>query len=333
MTRLNPASVTWRPLPHMQEYLDELEANDRSESHWRGTKVALAYFGLHCKVEGVRHPAEIDRMTLLRFQVFLTEQRTIHKPRPLALSYRLQCMKNVRNWLNWMVHVGYLQQSPWVHIKVARIAKVPRPLEEDEIAQLFETHKAQAFSLHPFYYHRREVVLVLLYGWGLRIHELAAISVTNMDARLDFVTVINKGGGTKQMPYGDAMKKVVLRYLNHRTKYAKVGSDSLLIDRQGKQLSLDMIYQIVVELGKRAHVTINPHRLRDTFGTKMLDNDVPVERLMKMMGHTQREATLAYARVADRKVKEEHDRVINPLIDQLIGDAGWATIGTPEHDD
>jgi integrase/recombinase XerC len=286
----------------------------------------MSHFSTHCKIEGVRHPAEIDRTTILRFQIYLSEILTANrsKPHPFKLSSRLQLLGYIRTWIRWMLRVGYLHEDPWVHIKLHRqVPKVPRPLEEDEIAQLFETHRTQAFSLAPFYYHRREVVLVLLYGWGLRVHELQAINVTSMDARLDFVTVINKGGSTKAMPYGDSMKKVVLRYLTHRSKHAVVGEDALLIDRQGKRLSLDMIYQIVVELGRRAHVTINPHRLRDTFGTTMLDQDVPVERLMKMMGHTNRKTTLSYARVGDETVKREHDRVINPLIDQLIGDADW----------
>lgn len=325
MTRFNPPSLPWNPLPYMDEYLEDLEANDRNPDYRSAVKVGLSHFSRHCKAEGIRHPGELDRMNILRFQIYLGELMTSNrtKPHPFKDSSKLQLMRYLRGWIRWMLAVGYLHEDPWVHIKLGQVRKVPRPLEEDEIAQLFETHRTQAFSLHPFYYHRREVVLVLLYGWGLRVHELAAVNVANMDARLDFVTVINKGGSTKTMPYGDSMKKVVMRYLTHRSKHAVVGEDALLIDRQGKRLSLDMIYQIVVELGRRAQVTINPHRLRDTFGTTMLDQDVPVERLMVMMGHTKRSTTLGYARVGDKSVKREHDRVINPLIDQLIGDANW----------
>jgi integrase/recombinase XerD len=309
--------MEWIPLPHMQEYLDELEALERDPDYRRTVKVGLCHFGLFAKAEGITHPDEITRLVILRFQVFLSEQVN-GLGQQLKMTYRQQLMKYVRAWINWMFQVGYLDANPWVRIKVGRQTKVPKPLEEDEVSRLFDAHRTEAFRVNPFYFHRREVVLVLLYGWGLRIHELAAITVSSMDARLDFVTVINKGGTTKEMPYGDSMKGVVLRYLKHRTKYAQVGIDNLLIDRMGKALSTDMIYKIVVELGAKAGVTINPHRLRDTFGTVMLDSDVPVERLMKMMGHTNRAQTLAYARVGDPTIKAEHDRVMNPLIDRLL---------------
>jgi site-specific recombinase XerD len=115
------------------------------------------------------------------------------------------------------------------------------------------------------------------------------------------------------------MKQVVQRWVGHRASHAVIGEDALLIEQGGGRLSIGMIRKIVTELGQRAGVPINPHRLRDTFGTTMLDHDVEVERIMKMMGHTQRAQTLAYARVNPPKVKESHDAVMNPELRRLLG--------------
>jgi len=97
-----------------------------------------------------------------------------------------------------------------------------------------------------------------------------------------------------------------------------VGEDALFIDRNGGPLTIHSMRKIVTDLGRRAGVDVNPHRFRDSFGTTMLDNDVPVEQIMKMMGHTQRAQTLAYSKVRDHKVKESHDAVMAPLINKLI---------------
>lgn len=310
-------ALPWKPLPYMEEYLQNLEVEGRTRKYLRVVKLGLTRFALFLHEEGIRHPDEITRAHVLRYQAHLLTLE--HEGHPLAISYRQQMMKYARGWINWLEEVEHIEGTPWVRIRIGRVAKKPKPLENDEVDSLFAAHRQQAFQLDPFYYHRRETILVLLLGWGLRIDELRALTVTALDMRLDWVIVRNKGGGEKVLPYGLELKQVVARYINQRVKHAKTGEDALLIDRQGHALSQDMVYRTVVECGARGGVTINPHRLRDTCATVMLDNDVPVERIMKILGHTQRAQTLAYGRVNEPKVKESHDSVMNPLFQKLLG--------------
>lgn len=316
----SPKPLPWQPLPFMEEYLDDLAIGDppKAERYICAVKLGLSHFASFAALEGIKHPEEIERHHLLRFQVYLSKA-VKDNGEPFALSYRQQLMKYIRTWINWLEEVEHITHNPWVRIRVGSTLKKPKPLEDDEVAALFDAHRRMAFSISPFFYHRREVILVLLYGWGLRLHELQALTVTGMDMRQDFVTARNKGGGSKPCVYDDEIKQVVQRWLVHRSKKALPEVDALLIDSNGKSLSAAMIYKIVTELGQRAGVQINPHRLRDTFGTKLLDGDVPVERIMRMMGHTQRSQTLAYARVNDPKLKESHEAVMTPLIRKLVG--------------
>lgn len=320
----SPKPIPWEPLPYMEEWLENLVAEEVSQGYINPAKVGLAHFAQFAKTENIRHPDEIERSHILRFQTYLVTTARKQDGAPFSQSYRQQLMKYVRNWINWLQDVEHIDHNPWVRIRVGRVEKRPKPLEDDEVALLFDTHKKQAFSIAPFYYHRREVILVLLFAWGLRLHELQSLTVSAMDMRLDWVTVRNKSrkgssNSTKVMPFGSELKQVVARWLMHRAKHARPGDDSLLIDRNGNGLSAHMLRKIVTEVGDRAGIGVNPHRLRDSFATTMLDHDVEVERIMKMMGHTQRSQTLAYARVNDRKVKESHDKVMNPMIDRLLG--------------
>lgn len=316
----SPKALPYNPLPHMEEYLDELAYNEKNAEYIRQVRKAFTHFGNFALEEGLKHPDEIERRHLLRFQSYLAEQTSPASGTKLSLRYRQQLMKAIHYWLNWCVNVEHIEESPWRNIKVGRVGKKPKPLEYDEIDQLFAAHRMQAFSMNPFFYHRRETILTLLYGWGLRINELQSLTVTALDMRQDFIVVKNKGeqGRTKTLPYSMEMKGVVQRYLTHRGAKAVPGEDSLLIDQHGNQMTLQMIRQVISELGQRAGVRINPHRLRDTFGTVMLDNDVPVERIMSMMGHTTKEQTLAYSRVNDPKLKESHDAVMDPILSRLI---------------
>lgn len=319
----SPAPLAWNPMLYMDEFLENLRIEEATEDYIRMVRVGLIYFADFCASQKVVHPDEITRSHLLGFQAHI-QSLTKANGEKYAQSYRQQLLKYVRIWINWLAEVGYIDTNPWVRIKVGTTPKKPKPLEDDEIATLFQTHRSQAFSIPPFSFHRREVILVLLYGWGLRIHELASLTVTQMDMRQDWVTVRNKsqrskGKGVKVEPYGDMLKQVVQRYLKVRAKYAVHGQDSLLIGSEGQPLSTQMIRKIVTELGDRAGISVNPHRFRDTFGTTMLDHDVEVERIMAMMGHTQRSQTMAYSRVNNPKIKESHDRVINPLLERLLG--------------
>ncbi len=309
--------LPYHPLPRMDEYLTELEANGRTKDYIRQIKIAFSHFADWARVEGIQIPDDITRTQIIKYQAHLGQVEkgdgTFY-----TSAYKQQQLKYLRGWVLWMAELGFIQSDPWVKIKIGTTPKKPKPLEDDEVAALFAAHRQQAFSIDPFMFHRRETILTLLYSWGLRIHELQGLNVTNMDMRLEWVMAKNKGGGTKSLPYGQKLKIIVQRWLVHRAKYAKVGEDALLIDQNGNRLSLNMIRKIVTDCGNRASITINPHRLRDTFATTMLDHDVEVERLMKMMGHSQRSQTLAYARVNDHKVKESHDRIMGPILDELL---------------
>ena len=205
-----PEALPWNPLPHMLEYLDNLEVDGRSKKYLRSVKLGLTRFAIFLEDEKVQHPAEINRAMILRYQAHLT---TLVGPdgEPLKVTYRQQMMKYARGWINWLHEVEYIESNPWIRIRVGRVAKKPKPLEPAEIEQLFAHHRQQAFAIPPFYYHRRETILVLLLGWGLRIHELRDLTVTKLDMRLEWVVVRNKGGGEKVLPWADEMKQVVGR--------------------------------------------------------------------------------------------------------------------------
>lgn len=310
--RFGNPPLEWEPLPYMMEYLNELEGQLRSPDYIAKVRLGLAHFAIFCEVDGVTHPEQITRDHLLRFQ------SQVNRREGWSKSYRQQLMKYLRGWINWLEGVRYIGENPWYRIRIGRIEKVPNPLTDEEVAMLFDAHRRQAFVIPPFSFHRREVILTLLYAWGLRVHELQALNLAGMDLRLEYVTALNKGGTTKSLPYPTAMKQIVQRYLPTRAKYAVVGEDALLIDSYGKRLSTDMIRKIITELGQRAGVKVHPHQLRDTCGTHLLDSDMEAERVMKVLGHTNLKQTLAYSKVNNRKVAEAHEKAMGPRLDKLL---------------
>jgi type 1 fimbriae regulatory protein FimB len=303
---------TFTPMPFMEDYLLEMEVNGSAPDYIRKIRVALSYFADFCKEAKVEHPEEIARPTILRFQAWLGQQK-------LAKSTQQQQMKYLRGWVNWLYEARMVTGgNPWHAIRVGRSEKKPDPLSDAEVEALFAAHRQGAFSVPPFLFHRRETILVLLFAWGLRIHELHALTVTGMDTRLDFVQCRNKGGGTKTLPYEDGMKQVINRWLRWRANYARAGIDALLIDQRGNPISIGYIRDIIVNLGRQAGYDIHPHQLRDTCATTLLNNDVALERVAQIMGHTNLRQTLAYTRINNESVARDHSRVMTPTLDKLV---------------
>lgn len=300
--------LTFNPLPHMEEYLNDLDAQGRSQSWVKGNRNALTHFADFLMSEGLIHPMEIDRVHVIRFQAMVNSNPN------WAPSYRIQLMKHIRGWVNWCVDLGYITDNPWVRVKVGRTVKKPKPLSDDELRQLFAAHRMGAFGMSPFSYHRREMILCLLYGWGLRVHELEALNVSNMDVSLDWVLCRNKGGGTKSLPYDPEMKKIFQRWVTNRARNAVVGEDALIITTSGSRMTKEQISRVISELGTRAGLDINAHQLRDTCGTNLLDDDVPVERVKDILGHSNISQTLAYSRVNAHKVAESHNAAMGPRL-------------------
>ncbi len=314
-------ALPWNPLPFMEEYLAELEHGEspKSPEYLRPVKVGLGHFAAFAASEGVTAPNDITRDLIVRFQSHLTTLHSRQTGRPLSLSYRQQVMKYLRGWINWLEGTRRIDDSPWYRIRVGRVAKQPKPLEDAELLALFDAHARQAFSIAPFSFHRREVILTLLYGWGLRLHELQGLNEHQFRDGATHVIARNKGGGSKKLPVSPEMHSVILRWLPHRARRAVPGEDALIIDQSGGRLSLARIREIVIDCGERANITINPHRLRDTCATSLLEANVPVEQIMAILGHTKRERTMSYARVSDTRIAESHGGAMDPRLQVLLG--------------
>jgi len=94
--------LPWHPLPFMEEYLENLEIDERASEYLRPIKVGLSHFATFAATQDdIQHPNEIKREHILRFQAYLTTV-TQENGRALSLAYRQQLMKYVRGWVNWL---------------------------------------------------------------------------------------------------------------------------------------------------------------------------------------------------------------------------------------
>jgi integrase/recombinase XerC len=299
--------LEYDPLPYMQEYLDELGAALRHPKYINLNRVALGHFKNFCTRQGIDSPLEVKRGDILKYQTWVNAQ-------DWSDGYKYQMLKCVRAWFRWQEDLAYIDRTPFIRIKFSQPEKKPNPLTKEDLETILYTHKTQFLSADPFIYHRREMMLAVMLGWGLRRFEVVSLNNTQFDTRRDYITVRNKGGDTKNLPYSAEMKKIYLGYERQRTRYAIPEDDALFITRDGTRIGDSQVYDTITEIGRRAGITVHPHMLRDTAGTMMLNADMPVERVAKILGHKNIKQTLAYAKIHDESLARDFTATVDPAL-------------------
>ena len=85
----------------------------------------------------------------------------------------------------------------------------------------------------------------------------------------------------------------------------------LLIKKRKTRISKTGAEFIVREVGRRAKVkNCYLHRFRRTFATRLLNRNVPIEQVQRLLGHTKIDTTLIYAQVKQDSVKALHNKFI-----------------------
>lgn len=162
-------------------------------------------------------------------------------------------------------------------MKVRRPRRVPRPLSQGQVETLIRNTSGRA-----------RAVLDLLYCTGARVSELAAADVE--DIRDGCLRVMGKGRRERLIPLG--LSEDSLRdYLNGRA------TGPLITNQNGGRLSTRGIERITAKFG------INPHRLRHSFATHLIDNGADLRSVQELMGHRSVATTEGYVAVSGERLR------------------------------
>jgi integrase/recombinase XerD len=183
-------------------------------------------------------------------------------------------------------------------VRVAHPRTLPVVLSRDEVARLLNATTCV----------KHQAALSVAYGAGLRVAEVAALKVTDIDSERMLIRVERGKGGRYRnaMLPGDLL--ILLR------QWWKVGRQQGVMHRDGwlfpgqhlgKPISTRQLYRIVVEAAQAAQIPkrVGPHTLRHSFATHLLEDGVDIRVIQALLGHAKLENTAFYTRVATRTVR------------------------------
>ncbi|HEY5791814.1 MAG TPA: tyrosine recombinase XerC, partial [Chthoniobacterales bacterium] len=142
---------------------------------------------------------------------------------------------------------------------------------------------------------RDAAILELFYGAGLRLSELAALDVRDVDSISETVRVMGKGSKERICPIGEPAATAIQKY----RQAAQVQHGPLFISKLRGRLTSRSIWLLVkkyLEL-EGLPITISPHKLRHTFATHLLDGGADLRSVQTLLGHSSLSTTQIYTHV------------------------------------
>jgi integrase/recombinase XerC len=151
---------------------------------------------------------------------------------------------------------------------------------------------------------RDAAVLELFYSSGLRLGELAALDVAEVDLYTESVRVFGKGKKERVVPVGLPALEAIQRY---RTR-ANVQTGPLFVNKQRRRISSRSIWLIVRRYLRHTSIpiTISPHKLRHSFATHLLDHGADLRSVQALLGHASLSTTQIYTHVTVERLKKAY---------------------------
>ena len=148
-------------------------------------------------------------------------------------------------------------------------------------------------------------VLELFYSTGMRLSELVAINVEDVDAYSDTVRVFGKGRKERLCPIGTPAMQAIQRY---RQK-ASVQSGPLFRSKVGRRITTRAVTDIVEKYWRHSGLPIHitPHKFRHSFATHLLNNGADLRSVQSLLGHASLSTTQIYTHVSTQRMKEVYE--------------------------
>lgn len=281
----------------IQEYLSYLNAvRGVSAKTIEAYRIDLAHFAEYC-VEQDIPLATANPLEVRGFIAVLGDQGLAEVSVNRALS-------SIRGFYRWQLRMGYREDNPSVLLRNLKTPQtLPSFLWESEMAS-FARLPDSAKILWP---ERDKAMILIMYSAGLRISELTALSLGNMEDGLNGARVLGKGGRERYVFFSEEALEALEAYLPTRTaRLHGQPCDRLFINHKGAPISIPGVRWIIGEYAKRSGLgkNIHPHSLRHSFATHLVNGGCDVRVVQELLGHTSIATTQRYTHVNMSRLKE-----------------------------
>jgi integrase/recombinase XerC len=287
---------------HVERFLAELKQENVSVHTLRAYAADLRQFIEYLSPPGAE-PPPVEKLDTLVLREWLGD---LYRRRLAAVTMRRK-VAAVRSLFRFLVAHGVIE------INVARLLRTPKaPKTLPRVPTAEQTNSlidqvAEGRLERPFPA-RDLAIFELLYGCGVRISELVAVNLADLDLAERWLLVRGKGKKERQVPFGVKAAAAIESYLAARQ--AAPREIALFINHRGGRLTdrgargIDKLYATALA----GDASIHPHSFRHAFATHLLSDGADLRAIQELLGHARLSTTQKYTQVSLTDLMAVYDK-------------------------
>ena len=219
---------------------------------------------------------------------------------------------SIKAFYSYLEYEGIIEVSPFRKIKskVKEPFILPKTISSDVIQQIISYQYELISNAKTEYqlknYVRNTAIIELLLATGARISELCNIEQVNINLNTGTLKINGKGSKERNLYINiNPVITILKRYMElYREELEK--NQFLFFNKMGQRLSEQSVRYFLKMIEKKLELStkLTPHKFRHTFATMLLEDDVDIRFIQKILGHSSISVTQIYTYVTSAKQKE-----------------------------
>ena len=201
-------------------------------------------------------------------------------------------ISSAKGFFNYLKKIGLVTDSPFDLISSPKSpSHLPSVLSPEEVSQLlnFKPKNAQE---------KRDLAIIeLIYSSGLRVSEAVNVNLNDFEDNKNFLRVLGKGSKTRLVPVGRYAQNAINDWMVQREKLS-TNDNALFVNLRGNRISTRSVQERIKNIAiMQGLPPVNPHMLRHSFATHLLESSGDLRSIQELLGHSSLSTTQIYTRL------------------------------------
>ncbi len=209
----------------------------------------------------------------------------------------------IRSFYDFLIKRQLAEDNPARHVKAPKQQrKLPKALDVDQITGIMETTPDSVLEIRDL------AMFELFYSSGLRLSELVALNLQDLDLKDQSVQILQgKGSKQRNLPIGRKAITALNKWLSVRTD---TQDPAVFISNKGKRLSQRNIQLRLQRWGEKIGMAehLHPHMLRHSFASHLLESSQDIRAVQELLGHSNISTTQIYTHLDFQHLADIYDQ-------------------------
>ncbi|MGZ4977863.1 MAG: tyrosine recombinase XerC [Methylobacter sp.] len=284
----------------LADFFEQLTVEVRASEHTvKSYRRDMKQLSLYCTDKGINHWTDLKH-TDVRSHIAGRHRKGLGSK---SLQRELSA---IRSFYDYLLKKGQAETNPARHIQAPKQArKLPKTLDVDQLSGLLEAGASSLLEIRDL------AMFELFYSSGLRLSELSALDLTDLDLPDSSLIVrLGKGGKSRVLPVGSKAVAAIENWLQQRAVKIPAAGPALFVSMRGTRLGQRNIElrlkQWCIKKGIAEH--IHPHMLRHSFASHLLESSQDLRAVQELLGHSNIGTTQIYTHLDFQHLAEIYDK-------------------------